>query len=247
MSPTSFICLPVLFICLPVLFIFGLPGWVLVVGFPAGLSPTSLHLFPISSYLSPNSFHLSPRLGACSRVSGRLVFVSHFSPSSLLLGVFNSFVRCVSPLCVHCLSAHFHWPFVAHFLFMYLPGLSLLVPALFRLAMSAISYSCISHFLSLVVSLPCLWSLQCGMAILICLPVSLLVSALFTVDPTPLFICLPVLSPQFCHCWCPLLFMSPNSLLLGVLNSFISHGLSLGVHPAHGQCSISGSLCLRSG
>ena len=48
-----FICLPLLFNCLPVLFT-CLPGWVLVVGFPAGLSPTSLHL-------SPNSFHLSPR------------------------------------------------------------------------------------------------------------------------------------------------------------------------------------------
>ena len=61
-------CLPLPFICLPLLFI-CLPGWVLVVGFPAGLSPTS--------------FHLSPRLGACGRVPGRLVshfdsFVSHF-------------------------------------------------------------------------------------------------------------------------------------------------------------------------
>ena len=35
----------------------------LVVGFSAGLSPTSLHL-------SPTSFHLSPRLGACGRVPG---------------------------------------------------------------------------------------------------------------------------------------------------------------------------------
>ena len=48
----------------------------LVVGFPASLSPTSFHL-------SPTSFHLSPRLGACGRVPGRLVshflsFVSHF-------------------------------------------------------------------------------------------------------------------------------------------------------------------------
>ena len=61
LSPTSFHCLR---------------GWVLVVGFPAGLSPTSFHL-------SPTSFHLSPRLGACDRVPGRLVshflsFVSHF-------------------------------------------------------------------------------------------------------------------------------------------------------------------------
>ena len=73
--PLAFICLPLLFICLPVLFI-CLPGWVLVVGFLAGLSPTSFHL-------SPSSFHLSPRLGACGRVPGWLVcnllsFVSQF-------------------------------------------------------------------------------------------------------------------------------------------------------------------------
>ena len=68
--PLPFVCLPLLFICLPLLFI-CLPGWVLVVGFPAGLSPTS--------------FHVSPT----------------FSPSSLLLGVLNSFLRCVRPLC-HC-------------------------------------------------------------------------------------------------------------------------------------------------
>ena len=122
LSPTSFHLSPTSF--------HWVPGWVLVVGFPAGLSPTSLHLFPISSYLSPNSFHLSPRLGACSRVSGRLVFVSHFSPSSLLLGVFNSFVRCVRPLC-YCWCPPISTGHVA-FLFMYLPGLSLLVPALFR-------------------------------------------------------------------------------------------------------------------
>ena len=34
-----------------------------LVGFPAGLSLTSLHL-------SPGSFRLSPRLGACGRVPG---------------------------------------------------------------------------------------------------------------------------------------------------------------------------------
>ena len=62
------ICLPILFICLP--------GWVLVVGFPAGLSPTSFHLSPTSFHLSPTSFHLSPRLGACGPVPGWLV--SHF-------------------------------------------------------------------------------------------------------------------------------------------------------------------------
>ena len=66
--PLPFICLPLLFICLPVLFI-CLPGWVLVVGFPAGLSPTSFHLSPTSFHLSSNSFH---------------------SPNSLLLGVLNA-------------------------------------------------------------------------------------------------------------------------------------------------------------
>ena len=73
--PLPFICLPLLFICLPVLFI-CLPGWVLVVGFPGGLAPTSFHLSPTSFHLSPSSFHLSPRLGACGRVPGWLV--SHF-------------------------------------------------------------------------------------------------------------------------------------------------------------------------
>ena len=71
--PLLFICLPLLFNCLPVLFI-CLSGWVLVVGFPAGLSPTS--------------FHLSPRLGACGRVPGRLVSLYtsfHLSPTSFLV------------------------------------------------------------------------------------------------------------------------------------------------------------------
>ena len=77
-SGSRLACLPLPFICLPLLFI-CLPGWVLVVRFPAGLSPTS--------------FHLSPRLGACGPVPGWLVshflaFVSHFlflSPTSFHL------------------------------------------------------------------------------------------------------------------------------------------------------------------
>ena len=67
-SGSGLACLPLAFMCLPILFI-CLPGWVLVVGFLAGLSPTSFHL-------SPSSFHLSPRVGACGRVPGWLV--SHF-------------------------------------------------------------------------------------------------------------------------------------------------------------------------
>ena len=52
--PLPFVCLPLLFICLPLLFI-CLPGWVLVVGFPAGLSPTSFHVSPT---FSPSSLLL---------------------------------------------------------------------------------------------------------------------------------------------------------------------------------------------
>ena len=66
--PLPCFCLPFPFICLPLLFI-CLPGWVLVVGFPGGLSPKSLHLSPT------------------------------FSPNSLLLGFLNSFLRRVRPLC----------------------------------------------------------------------------------------------------------------------------------------------------
>ena len=94
LSPTSFHLSPTSF---------HLSGWVLVVGFAAGLSPRPDCLplpfvclpvlficlpgwvivvgFPAG--LSPTSFHLSPRLGACGRVPGWLVshflsFVSHF-------------------------------------------------------------------------------------------------------------------------------------------------------------------------
>ena len=98
---------PLLFICLPVLFIvFCLPGWVLVVGFPAGLSPISFHLSPTSFHLSPSSFH--PRLRrvpACPvpgwLVSHFLAFVSHFL---LFVSHFFSFVPAgLSPTSLICL------------------------------------------------------------------------------------------------------------------------------------------------
>ena len=55
------------------------PGWVLVVGFPAGLSPTCFHL-------SPGSFHLSPRLGACMFLSiGHEAFLFICLPGPSLL------------------------------------------------------------------------------------------------------------------------------------------------------------------
>ena len=159
LSPTSLICLPFPFNCLPVLFI-CLPGWVLVVRFPAGLwsgsrlaclpllficlpgsalvvrfpaglSPTSLICLPFPfnclpvlficlphwmlvvgfpASLSPTSLHLSPT----------------FSPSSLLLGVRNSFLRCCPPF----VSLFFTGDATSTFIC--LPGLSLVVSALFR-------------------------------------------------------------------------------------------------------------------
>ena len=139
-------CLPLLFICLsgwgacgPVpgwlvshflaflpfpficlsLLFICLPGWVLVARFPGGLSPTSLHLS------------------------------STFSPNSLLLGVLNSFLRRVRPLC-HCWCPPISTGHVT-FLFIRLPGLSLLVSRPFPLAMQ--------HFFSFVSQVcHCLWS-----------------------------------------------------------------------------------------
>ena len=94
------------------------PGW-LVSHFLACVSHFLL--------LYPASFHLSPRLGACSRVSGRLVVTPNFFPEQFAL---NSFLRCVRPL-RHCWCPPICTDHVA-FLFICLPGLSLLVSALFR-------------------------------------------------------------------------------------------------------------------
>ena len=241
-------CLPLPFICLPVLFI-CLPGWVLVVGFPAGLSPTSFHLSPTSFQLSPSSFHLSPRLGACGRVPGWLV--SHFLS---FVSQFFSFVSQntsfhLSPTSFHCLPG---WVLVVGFP----AGLS---PTSFHLsprlgACGRVPGWLVSHFLSFVSQARCLWSgsrpaclplrLICLPLLFICLPgwvpgrspasfrlgacgrvpgwlvshVLLFVSHFFSfvsqagclfparLSPTSLH-----LSPTF----------APNSLLLGVPNSFL--------------------------
>ena len=168
-------CLPLPFICLPLLFI-CLPGWVLVVGFPASLSPTSFHLsptsfllvvgfpaglsptssylFPTSFHLSPTSFHLSPRLGACGRVPGPLV--SH------LLSFVSRFFSFISQKCFICL-----------------PGPSLLVPCSISIHLS----------LSLLISVLFRWP----RSISIHLSPRLVTGG---VRPFPLFlfICLPGLS-----------------------------------------------------
>ena len=106
------ICLPVLFICLP--------GWVLVVGFPAGLSPTSFICLPGWALVVGFAAGLSPFVShACGRVPGWLVshflsFVSHFfslSPRLSASGRVRTLFRWPSgvrpfPL----MSALFRWP-----------------------------------------------------------------------------------------------------------------------------------------
>ena len=185
--PRRFICLPLLFICLPVLFI-CLPGWVLVVGFPAGLSPTSFHM-------SPTSFHfLSPRLGACGRVPGWLVsyflsFVSHFFSLSPRLGACG---RVCGWLVSHVVSfvSHF-FSFVSHF-FSFVSQFFSLSPRLGAcgrvcgwLVSHVVSFvshffsfvshffSFVSQFFSFVSQAGCLWSgsrLACLPLPFICLP-----------------------------------------------------------------------------
>ena len=114
---------------------------------PAGLSPTSLICLPFPFNCLP-LFHLSPTLDACCRVSARLVshflaFVSHFFPKQFTFrgSILYSFVSQVChwwcPLCRNSVQVcHCWWPpfSAGHvaFLFICLPGLSLVVSALFR-------------------------------------------------------------------------------------------------------------------
>ena len=150
-----------------------LPGSVLVVRFRAGLSPTSLHLSPT------------------------------FSPNSLLLGVLNSFLRRVRPLC-HCWCPPISTGHVT-FLFIRLPGLSLLVSALFRVSHAAFLFMCLpglslvgmQHFYSFVSQVCHCWCppFSAGDAtfLFVCLPdLSLVVSALFR--------CFYSFVSHVCHC-----------------------------------------------
>ena len=165
-------CLPLPFICLPVLFI-CLPGWLLVVGFLAGLSPTSFHVSATFSHLSSNSSHLSLTLGACGRVPGWLVcnllsFVSQFFSFVSQAGCLwsGSWLACL-PLPFICLPV----------LFICLPGWVLVVG--FQVGLSPTSFH-LSQFFSFVSQAGCLWSgsrLACLPLPFICLPV--------------LFICFP--------------------------------------------------------
>ena len=103
-------CLPLLFICLP--------RWVLVVGLFICL-PLLFNCLPVFFICLP---------GWVPEVSSRLVFhflafVSHFFPQLFtVIGVLNSFLRCVRPLChrwcppistghvAFLVSALFRWP-----------------------------------------------------------------------------------------------------------------------------------------
>ena len=218
--PLPFICLPILFICLPVLFI-CLPGWVLVVGFPAGLSPTSFHI------CLPGHF--------CGRVRGWLVshflsfvpgrLVSHFL--SFVSHFFSACGRVPGWLVSHFLSfvSHF-FSFVYHFFSIVSPFFSLvsqagclwsgsrlaclplpfILGACGRVPGRLVSHflECVSHFFSFVSQAGCLsptsFPFVCVSLLFICLPGWVLVVGFpGGLSPTSLH-----LSPTF----------SPNSLLL---------------------------------
>ena len=173
-------CLPLPFICLPLLFI-CLPGWVLVVGFLAGLSPTSFN--------SPNSILLgvlnalkNGRLGAgwSGRVPSRLV--SHFLS---FVSQFFSFVSQAGCLWSGSRLACLPLPFICLPSFHLSPSSFHLSPRLGacgRVPGWLVSHflSFVSHFFSFVSQAECLWwgfRLACLPLPCICLPL--------------LFICLP--------------------------------------------------------
>ena len=227
----SFICLPVLFICLPVLFIFGLPGWVLVVGFPAGLSRTSFLLL----FTCLLSFHLSPRLGACGQVPGRLVshFLSHFfsfvsqffSLSPRLGACGRGFAAGLSPTSFHLSPTSFHLSFHLS------PTSYHLSPRLG--ACGRVSGWLVSHFLSYVSHFFSFVSLgACGR---VC---GWLVSHVLSFVSH-----LVHLSPSSFHL-SPTSFHSPNSLLLGVLNALKNGRLGAGWSGRVPSWLVSHFLCL---
>ena len=179
-SPRLGACLPLPFICLP--------GSELVVGFPAGLSPTSFHLSPTSflvvvgfgfqaglsptsSYLSPTSFHLSPFS------VGHVAFLFICLPGLSL------------PV-----SALFRWPCSIS---IHLPGLSLLVSALVR-------WPCC---ISIHVSQACHWWCPPFAAghvafLFFCLPgLSLVCPCLLAMKHFYSFV------SQVRHCWCHVAFL----------------------------------------
>ena len=184
-----------------------------LVGFPAGLSPTSFHL-------SPSSFHFSPKLGACGRVRGWLV--SHFLS---FVSQFFSFVSQAGCLWSGSRLACLPLPFIClPVLFFCLPVLVICLPRLGacgRVPGWLVSHflSFVSHFFSFVSQAGCLWSgsrLACLPLPFICLPL--------------LFICLPGwgLSPTSFHMSPTSFHLSPRvpGWLVSYFLSFVSHFFS---------------------
>ena len=195
-SGSRLACLPLPFICLPLLFIFCLPGWVLVVGFPAGLSPTSCHLFPTSFHFFPKQFTV--RGSQCFKEWSPWCWMvwSGSRPACLPLpfSQFFSFVSQAGCLWSGSRLACLPLPFIClPLLFICLPVLFICLGACGRVPGWLVSHflSFVSHFFSFVSQAGCLWS---GSR-LACLPLP------FTCLPL-LFICLPVLFiPQTVYCW----------------------------------------------
>ena len=145
-------------VCLPLLF----TGWALVVGFPAGLSPTSFRHFLsfVSHFFSfvSHFFSLSPRLAGCRPACLPLPFICLPLLFTCLPVLFTclpgySFV----PQACHCWCPPFSAGHAA-FLFICFPGLSLVLPPF-----SA------GHVAFLFICLPCdfllfvfqVWCLHC--------------------------------------------------------------------------------------
>ena len=209
--PIFFVCLPNLFIfvsqagclwsgsrlaCLPLLsfvsqffsFVFCLPGWLLVIGFLAGLSPTSFHVSPLFLICLPIPFICLPGwVLAVGFPAGLSATCFHLSPSSFHLsprrGLVSHILSCVS---------HF-FSFVSHFFFICLPGWVLVVGFLASLSPTCFHLSPTSFHLS-----PRLgacgrvgWVLVVGLA-----------AGLFPAGLSPTYMCLPL--PFICLPGCSL-------------------------------------------
>ena len=201
-----------------------------------------------------------------------LILISYLlsiSPNSLLLGVLNSFLRCVRPLC-HCWCPPISTDHVA-FLFICLPGLSLLVSALFRwpcsisIRLSPRSVSAgvrpfplaMQHFYSFVSQVCHCW----------CPPFSAGHAAFLFISQVRHCWCPPLsvghqhfysCVSQACHWWCPpfsaghvysiSILLSPRSVSAGVrpfplamrhFYSLVSQVCQCWCAPFSGPCSIS--------
>ena len=224
LSPTSFICLPVLFICLPVLFIFGLPGWVLVVGFPAGLSRICLLLL----FTCLLSFHLSGSRPACLPLPFPLLFICLPVLFIVSGACGRGFAAGLSPTSFHLSPTSFHLSPTSFHLSPTSYHLSPRLGACGRVSGWLVSHflSYVSHFFSFVSLGAC--GRVCGWLVSHVLS---FVSHFFHLSPSSFH-----LSPTSFH--------SPNSLLLGVLNALKNGRLGAGWSGRVPSRLVSHFLCL---